>query len=300
MPFFSTIIPVYNRAALVAATLDSVLAQEGADQEVICVDDGSTDGTAEVLRRYEGRVQVLRQENRGPGAARNRGIEQASGRYAVFVDGDDLWFPWTLRTYARVVRENGEPAVVAGSLFYFTEEAELAPLREEKPAWEAFLDYYASSQRGLYCGSSQMCACLDRLREVGGFTDRNVNAEDHDLMMRLGTAAGFVNVTAPALVGYRQHPNALTRDVDRTSAGVEHLLAREEAGLYPGGDDRRRDRWEILTRHVRPVTLALLRRREYRRAWALYRRTFRWHLALGRLAYLAGFPATAARRWGTA
>src|ERR1700742_4118116 len=99
MPLFSVIIPTYNRCAFIGRALDSVLSQEGCDLEVIVVDDGSTDGTPEMLGRYDRQIQILKQSNKGPGAARNRGLQEASGEYVAFLDSDDLWFPWTGETY---------------------------------------------------------------------------------------------------------------------------------------------------------------------------------------------------------
>ena len=114
MPFFSTIIPVYNRAELAAAAIESALAQEDNDQEIIVVDDGSTDDTPKALARFGDRIRIVRQENRGPGAARNLGIQHATGQYVTFLDSDDLWFPWTLRMYREAIRRYQEPSFVAG------------------------------------------------------------------------------------------------------------------------------------------------------------------------------------------
>ena len=83
---FSVVIPTHNRAGLLAETLETVFAQEERDFEILVVDDGSTDETPEVLKRYAGRIEVLRQENRGPAAARNLGIERARGHYVAFLD----------------------------------------------------------------------------------------------------------------------------------------------------------------------------------------------------------------------
>jgi hypothetical protein len=129
--------------------------------------------------------------------------------------------------------------------------------------------------------------------DAGGFVESRINAEDHDLVMNLGTAPGFVFVRSPAMVAYRQHPQAVTRDMSKAFAGCVNLLQMEQAGRYPGGTARRGERRRILTHHVRPVTMALLREREYQRAWALYRQTFGWNLRLGRFRYLAGFLAAA-------
>src|SRR5215210_546291 len=109
MPLFSVVIPAFNRERLIAATLDSILDQDFGDQEVIVVDDGSTDGTLEVLARYGDRIRVFQQENQGPGAARNHAIRHARGEYISVFDSDDLRFRWTLSTYAQAIRENGRP-----------------------------------------------------------------------------------------------------------------------------------------------------------------------------------------------
>ena len=89
----SVIIPVYNGAATIAEAIDSALAQTYPGLEVIVVNDGSTDATAEVLRRYEGRVKVIDRPNGGIAAARNTGVEAASGDYLAFLDCDDIWAP---------------------------------------------------------------------------------------------------------------------------------------------------------------------------------------------------------------
>lgn len=85
------IIPTYNRARYVTKAVDSVLNQKIADLEVIVVDDGSRDETAEVLERYRGRIRYLYQENSGVSAARNAGIRQSRGSWVAFLDSDDEW-----------------------------------------------------------------------------------------------------------------------------------------------------------------------------------------------------------------
>ena len=93
MPYFSIIVPAFNRALLLRSALESILSQGCTDYEVIVVDDGSTDDTTSVVRSYSSRIKFLQHQNRGPGAARNFGAEQAKGEYLAFLDSDDLWFP---------------------------------------------------------------------------------------------------------------------------------------------------------------------------------------------------------------
>lgn len=99
MPFFSIIIPLYNKQKDIAATLKSVFTQTYADYEVIVVNDGSTDGSeGEVLQFNDPRLKYHKTENRGVSQARNTGIEKASGKIMAFLDADDYWLPNHLET----------------------------------------------------------------------------------------------------------------------------------------------------------------------------------------------------------
>ena len=89
----SVIIPTYNRAKTVRNAIDSVLQQTYKNIEIIVIDDGSSDNTAQVLESYRNKVQIIQQENAGPSVARNRGIEIANGDIFCFLDSDDLWLP---------------------------------------------------------------------------------------------------------------------------------------------------------------------------------------------------------------
>jgi glycosyltransferase involved in cell wall biosynthesis len=89
----SAVIPTYNRAALVCRAVESVLSQEGPPDELIVVDDGSTDGTAEALARFGSRVRRIHRPNAGVAAARNAGVLAAAGQWIALLDDDDVWLP---------------------------------------------------------------------------------------------------------------------------------------------------------------------------------------------------------------
>lgn len=104
MPFFSIVIPLYNKQKDIAATLQSVFAQTFADYEVIIVNDGSTDGSeSEVLQFDDNRIVYIKTENRGVSQARNLGMEKARGEYIAFLDADDYWFPGHLETLQQLI-----------------------------------------------------------------------------------------------------------------------------------------------------------------------------------------------------
>src|SRR5581483_11882654 len=99
-PGISVIVPLYNKAAFIERCLDAILNQSFADHEVIVVDDGSTDGSAKQVEQRaarDPRVRLVRQENRGPGSARNHGARLAQAPLLAFLDADDAWHPDYLR-----------------------------------------------------------------------------------------------------------------------------------------------------------------------------------------------------------
>jgi glycosyltransferase involved in cell wall biosynthesis len=111
-PFFSIIIPTYNRAHLIRQTIESVLAQEDTDFEIIVVDDGSRDNTEEVVRGIsDERLTYYRKENAERAAARNYGAARARGRYLSFFDSDDLLYPHHLSAARRLIATHNEPEI---------------------------------------------------------------------------------------------------------------------------------------------------------------------------------------------
>jgi glycosyltransferase involved in cell wall biosynthesis len=295
---FSIIIPTYNRRDLLRRTLDSVRAQTFTDFETIVVDDGSTDGTAEYLERLAGKVRVIRQRNAGPGAARNAGVAAAAGDYFAFLDSDDMWFPWTLATYARVI-EASRPSLLVARYMDFSEERLLNGVHETALRSRRFDDLFSSSEHPVAVGSCLLVIERSVFLASGGFTTRLINGEDVDLALRLGEARGFVQLLDPITLGWRRHDTRETENLQRSIDGMAYLVDQERSGKYPGGSGRARERQRIITRQVRPMSFALLRGGQLRAAMHLYTATVAWHRAEGRWRYLGAFPlywaGTAAR-----
>ena len=121
MTFFSIIIPVYNRAHLLVDTLDTVLAQNYPHFEIIIVDDGSTENIEAILNKnYAGepRIKFFRKQNEERGAARNYGMQQATGDFAVFFDSDDFMKPDYLETLDKIILDNPNVNLLAAKYNY--------------------------------------------------------------------------------------------------------------------------------------------------------------------------------------
>ena len=113
-PFFSIVIPTYNRADLIGLTLDSVLTQTFGELEILVVDDGSKDNTAEVVGRFtDPRLHYYSKENAERGVARNYGLAHAQGEYVIFLDSDDLFHPIHLATLHAKIQELSQPNFIA-------------------------------------------------------------------------------------------------------------------------------------------------------------------------------------------
>lgn len=289
MPFFSVIIPSYNRGDLIGATIDSVLAQDCTDHEIIVADDGSTDGTLAVLARYGDRIRVHRQANAGPGAARNLALRHATGTYVAFLDSDDLWLPWTLSTYKAAIEAGDQPSIVVGPWRAFTGSAP-ASLPDRAPL---ALERHGSFFRSPLAWHLPSGTALrrDMLEAVGGFS--TAACEDVDIWMRIGGYPGFVSLSAPVCFLYREHPAGISQTSHYRSNGIRRLVETERSGGYGGQadtDDVRDARRRYIAQAVRAASMFYLDRRCPRVALSLYWSALGWQLRQGRLRYVLAFP----------
>jgi cellulose synthase/poly-beta-1,6-N-acetylglucosamine synthase-like glycosyltransferase len=295
MPLFSVIIPTFNRVHLCRAAVESVLRQELQDFELIVVDDGSTDGTSEALIQFGDRLRLLRQENQGQSIARNAAIRAAKGDYIAFLDSDDQWFPWTLATLHRAIKEGGKPAVLAGRNVPFWQqppEPESLPRSFEIVRFDDVLDFYGRRDPVIF-ETGVLVIRTDALRAVGGFPLTRHNSEDIDLCLRLGTARGFVRLESPPLFAKLGHSNSTGLQLDLSASGLKDIYARERAGAYPGGATQKRARLALIAVSSRKTISHAARDGRIGLAWSLYRQCCFWNLRLGRWKFVFGLPPAA-------
>jgi glycosyltransferase involved in cell wall biosynthesis len=293
MALFSVIMPAYNREDFIGQALQSLRAQTFPDWECIVIDDGSTDLTGAVVRDVasnDARIRLIERSNGGPGAARNQGAIEATGRYVAFLDSDDVWMPWTLETYRNALDRADWPEILSGHQTSFSGDEELkhiqAPM-ELAVFKDAISAYHVGAAES---GAGMMVVSTNAFRRIGGFWEERINAEDNDLALRLGDCQGYVAVRNPVTIAYRRHGRQQTESQANNVAGILQLVERELAGVYPGGDERAHQRRSIIATHARPVCLAALRTGEQNLAWKLYRATFGWQLRSKRWKFLAAFP----------
>jgi glycosyltransferase involved in cell wall biosynthesis len=122
MPKVSVIIPAYNAAPYLAESIESVLAQTYKDYEILVVDDGSSDETASVAKKFEPAIKLFCQANSGPASARNLAIKHSTGEYVAFLDSDDFWTPDTLTEQVKYLDGNPQVGLVYGEAIMFTQD----------------------------------------------------------------------------------------------------------------------------------------------------------------------------------
>jgi cellulose synthase/poly-beta-1,6-N-acetylglucosamine synthase-like glycosyltransferase len=209
LPRVSVIIPTYNNAHFIAATLESVFAQQYHDFEVIVVDDGSTDDTRQVLSPFLDRITYLHQPNSERSAARNNGLSHAGGEYIAFLDSDDLWAPEKLAKQVTVLDANPQISLVFTRARYIDEVGQPVSFSGQTcdggPGQQVvIMDYSIPLLNGNVVAGGGSAAMVRRwmLEKVGKFDLNLVQSEDWDMWLRLAPLGPFAYIPEP-LTSYR-------------------------------------------------------------------------------------------------
>ncbi len=204
---FSIVIAAYNVGRFVAEAVESALEQEGAETEVIVVDDGSTDETPQALGRFAGRIRLIRQENQGVSAARNRGIREAGAEWIAFLDADDLFLPGHLARVGQAAALHPEAV-----MFYADVEARDESLRFLK-VLRAYPHPATAREHLLLHNFICPSAVVGRRQAIlacGGFPEDLIAGEDWELWVRLAHRAPILHLEHRAAI-YRVHPQSKIR-----------------------------------------------------------------------------------------
>lgn len=243
----SAVIPAYNAAPVIGRAIESVLAQRRPADEVIVVDDGSTDGTGQAVQRFGDRVRYIRQENAGASAARNTGIEAARSEWIAFLDGDDEWLPDHLRLAAELRQRHPDLRWVTGNFYRCPcrpehvnvtdmDETQVRRVQASLAGGEVFDSYLtAHQQRAMGC-TDTMVIRRDLLIRAGLFLTDQKRMNDVDLWLRiayLGEPIGYV--FEPTALYHMGVPGSILKSYQGKEYAEEfldrHLALAEQAGM---------------------------------------------------------------------
>ena len=214
----SVVIPAFNYGHFVGDAVDSALAQTYRDIEVIVVDDGSTDDTQRVLKRFGSRIRYVYQNNRGLSAARNTGIRLANGDWIALLDADDVWHPQK----TEVQLSAGQSVVDVGLIGSLPADV-LPPALDPSPAVRVLSvrDFLVSIRTGP-SGTLIRRACFDA---VGLFDESLRSIEDRDMWLRIAARFPAVEIVSPCW-WYRPHQGQMSRHGARMLENYQRVLTK--------------------------------------------------------------------------
>ncbi len=229
MTAVSVIIPTYNRARKLLRAISSVLYQTFTDSEVIVVDDGSDDGTAECLNPLMGHIEYIRhRDNRGVSAARNRGIKASRFPFIAFLDSDDYWLPKKLSTQMAFFKRNPETVACQTEEIWIRKGIRVNPgKRHLKPSGDIFLP----SLKLCLVSPSALVLKRSLLDEVGLFDEDLPAGEDYDLWLRISCRYPIHLIPRHLVVKEGGYPDQLSSNVK----GLDLFRIKALVKLLRGG-----------------------------------------------------------------
>lgn len=224
---FSVVIPLYNKLDHIIRTIDSVLAQTYGNLEVVIVDDGSTDGSPNLVSQLRGdRVRLVRQLNAGVSCARNRGVQEAKGDIIAFIDADDTWEPHYLEE-VNELHVRFPKAEAFGTAYQFIVDGDKyvdPKIRfRHKPRDAGILnDYFSVGSRGdLPFMMSSFCIKKDTFMRLGGFPKGVPMGEDQDLFSRVALEVDIAY--SPSILSFYH--------LDSSNRACQQIVPNEECSF---------------------------------------------------------------------
>lgn len=190
-PFFSVVIPLYNKEKHIKRSIDSILIQTVQDFEIIVVDDGSIDGSADIVKMYEdNRIILIEQENQGVSVARNRGIECAKYDYIAFLDADDEWLTEHLSDIRNMIQSYPKAGLYSTAYLAIEKDGSIINNWKRKSIDNLYykIDYFKEvclNDSQLPVHSSAVCIPKYIFEEIGNFAEGHKHGEDMDMWGRI-------------------------------------------------------------------------------------------------------------------
>ncbi len=227
-PLISVIIPTYNRGWIINEAIDSVLAQDYINFELIVVDDGSTDNTHDILDSCHNNFLVLRQNNKGVSAARNRGLAAASGRLIAFLDSDDFWLPQKLSRQVDFFQSNPDALICQTEEIWIRNNVRVNPKkRHKKPSGMIF----EPSLSLCLVSPSAVMIKKNLFEEVGLFDETLPACEDYDLWLRISCMHPVHLIDTPLIIKRGGHDDQLSESPGLDKFRIKAIKKVIESGL---------------------------------------------------------------------
>ena len=213
MPFFTVIIPVYNKEKFIENTIKSVLQQSFSDFELILVNDGSTDNSILKIENFsDSRITFYTKENGGASSARNFGLEKAKAKFITFLDADDYWYPDFLQEMASSIEEFPNHKIFSAAIEVESDKVVFPSQYSIKKSSEReIVDYFVASMKTTIICTS--CAVFEKsvFEKVGHFDTEIKSGQDTDMWIRMGLEFPVV-FSWKILARYVYDPNSLSRN----------------------------------------------------------------------------------------
>lgn len=232
-PTISVVIPAYNAAWCVRKAIDSVLAQEFRDFELLVIDDGSTDDTPTVLAPYGDAIRVVHQHNGGLSNARNAGIRESRGEFIAFLDADDWWLPGKLAHQIALLRTQPTVGFVSSAARVEDVDGRLLNVWACTPCTGPFLPHLFGANGDVAGSGSAVMVRRSLFDQAGGFDESLRSLEDVDMWMRLSAVAGYACIDEPLAVILKR-PGSMSRNLEVMKDASVRVMTKNR-GLLPCG-----------------------------------------------------------------
>lgn len=215
-PTVVALVPVWNGAAFLREALDSILAQEPPVDEIVVIDDGSTDGSGDIARSYGPRVHVVRQENGGLASARNAAVRESRADVIAFLDSDDVWPRGRLAVLLQALGANPDCGIVQGRLQRMVRSGGMDEWQLVDESWLAPNVATALIRRSAFAA-------------VGPFDGKVAGGDDVDWLLRARDHGIREARVESITLHYRRHDANMTNDVAKDQSRLLHVLGRAVA-----------------------------------------------------------------------
>lgn len=225
----SVIIPTYNCAQYISEAIDSVLQQTYQDFEILIIDDGSHDTTREIVKRYaakhSNKIRYFFQENKGPAAARNKGLRESGANYIALLDADDLWLPNRLKEGVSILDQMPDVGLVHSATIRIDENGKFLekPKRNSRFLSGSIAKFLLTRKAHI---SSPTVLFKKECIEKAGYFDENpqcIGVEDRDLWIRIAKAYKIFYIPQ-ALAYYRIHKRSLSNNSEKALQGKYYVI----------------------------------------------------------------------------